>query len=690
MALNSKRPLAHRRPAYWGWLLFFVAAVLGLALLSIHLAGRYQSSKSQDELEREAKAAAEKLRSYFIDLNSSLTQQAERSAILVRGLSLSNKPPEDAANLLQNAWSGTFNSMPSLMRIELRDQSLRRLAGIDTPPPNARLRSDGDDQLMVDTRVAIELTRDRKESTFSRSYYRSFGASYGGEVVDLIVPSDSSGSAFFVFTISISRAMETALPVGFLSTYGVALADLDGSMIARTTGLLFRQSESSADIAVRIGDQGVLLRASRPLGKATDVANTQLGLLLLLCTILLASGVMLWRALSQRRRMEDSLVAETTLRRAMEDSLVTGLRARDMEGRLLYMNRAFSEMTGFDESELLGLKPPMPYWAPEGEAGYQKRYAQVLSGSIGREAFETIFMRKNGQRFPVLIHEAPLLDANGTQSGWMSSVIDISELKRAEDLNRRQQEQLQTNARMAMLGEVATVLSHEINQPLSAIQSYATASQNLLGSGHPAEAEQALSRLLQQADRAAQVVKSVGDFVQRRKLNFETIRVAETIEALRPIIQLQAKRLDVQLVCRLEKNLLIRGDRTMFEQALLNLSRNAVESMEKTPHEARILEIEACLEGHSDATISEPALHQVERAIIQVLDRGHGVPESQASQLFTAFYTTKSDGIGVGLSLTRTVAEAFGGSLTYQARPHGGSIFTLKLPISSALNTEMH
>jgi signal transduction histidine kinase len=112
--------------------------------------------------------------------------------------------------------------------------------------------------------------------------------------------------------------------------------------------------------------------------------------------------------------------------------------------------------------------------------------------------------------------------------------------------------------------------------------------------------------------------------------------------------------------------------------------------MEKTPHEARILEIEACLEGHSDATISEPALHQVERAIIQVLDRGHGVPESQASQLFTAFYTTKSDGIGVGLSLTRTVAEAFGGSLTYQARPHGGSIFTLKLPISSALNTEMH
>ncbi len=663
-----------RAPSYWGWLVFFIAAVLCLAGLSIRLAGLYQTSKTQDSIESETRAAAERLRTYFAEISRSFTQVAEKSAGTLARANPTKQSSSDAATLLNQYWSQSFTGLPALLRIELRDTDLHLLASLDSPPPNPRIPKEQSDRLLIDARVAVELVRDRKEASYSRSYYRTFGNAYGGEVIDLVIAADPQGSAFYVFTLLMSRALDSALPPGFLASYGIALADVDGTMIARPTGLLFRQADISADVPVRVGEQGLLLRASRPATASEGVASTQLSLLLILCSVLLASGVMLWRTLRQRRSVEKSLVDETTLRRAMEDSLVTGLRARDMEGRILYVNRAFTEMTGFSPEELVGIKPPMPYWAPEGEAGYQRRYAQVLSGNVGREAFETVFMRKNGERFPALIHESPLLDAQGQQTGWMSSVIDVSELKRAEDLNRRQQEQLQTNARLAMLGEVATVLSHEINQPLSAIQSYATASQNLLESGHRLEAEQALGKLLQQADRAAQVVRSVGDFVKRRNLNFEDIQVAEAIEQLRPIMQLQAKRLDVHLVCTLEKDLRIRGDRTMFEQALLNLTRNGIEAMEKTPRESRILEVLACSERDTEGHAT--------RASIQVIDRGQGVPPEQASKLFNAFFTTKKDGIGVGLSLSRTVAEAFGGSLNYQPHNESGSIFTLKLPLS--------
>jgi two-component system, LuxR family, sensor histidine kinase DctS len=663
-----------RSPSYWGWLIFFIAAVLCLAALSIRLAGLYQTSKTHDGLERETRSAAERLRTYFTDISSSFSQHAEKAAPIFSTEVFTKSRTDEASTLLAQHWSQSFANLPALLRIELRDAELNLLAGLDSPPPNPRIPKDQADRLLIDTRVAVEHVRDRKEASYSRSFYRTFGNANGGEVIDLVIAADPKGSAFYVFTLLISRALDSALPPGFLSTYGIALADVDGTMISRPTGLLFRQADISADVPVRVGEQGLILRASRPTNPSEGVASTQLSLLLILCAVLLASGVMLWRTLQQRRHIEEDLLDETTLRRAMEDSLVTGLRARDMEGRIIYVNRAFTEMTGFAPEELLGIKPPMPYWAPEGEAGYQRRYAQVLSGSVGREAFETVFMRKNGERFPALIHESPLLDAKGQQTGWMSSVIDVSELKRAEDLNRRQQEQLQTNARLAMLGEVATVLSHEINQPLSAIQSFATASQNLLSSGHPDEAEQALKKLLQQADRAAQVVRSVGDFVKRRKLTFEDIRVAETIEALRPIMQLQAKRMDVQLACTLEPNLRIRGDRTMFEQALLNLTRNAVESMEKTPHASRILQVVAISERNTDGLAT--------KASIQVIDRGQGVAPEHASKLFNAFFTTKRDGIGVGLSLSRTVAEAFGGSLSYRPNPTGGSVFTLKLPLA--------
>jgi two-component system sensor histidine kinase DctS len=168
-----------------------------------------------------------------------------------------------------------------------------------------------------------------------------------------------------------------------------------------------------------------------------------------------------------------------SFRTAMENSLVTGLRARDLEGRITYVNPAFCQIVGYPAEEIVGKLPPMPYWAPEAMAEYQTRFASVLAGKVTPQ-FETFFQRPNGERVPVLIFEAPLVDNDGKQTGWMGSILDISDRKRIEELNRQQQEKLQASARLATMGEIASMLAHELNQPLAAISSYTTGALNLI------------------------------------------------------------------------------------------------------------------------------------------------------------------------------------------------------------------
>ena len=165
---------------------------------------------------------------------------------------------------------------------------------------------------------------------------------------------------------------------------------------------------------------------------------------------------------------EAALRNEHAFRKAMEDSVQAGLRARDLEGRITYVNPAFCAMVGWSAEELTGRMPPMPYWVDEEMEATRALHDRILAGEGPRRGFEVPFRRRNGEMFPVLIHEAPLIDANGRQTGWMSSVIDISDQKRAEELARQQQERLQSTARLITMGEMASSLAHELNQPLAA------------------------------------------------------------------------------------------------------------------------------------------------------------------------------------------------------------------------------
>jgi two-component system sensor histidine kinase DctS len=181
---------------------------------------------------------------------------------------------------------------------------------------------------------------------------------------------------------------------------------------------------------------------------------------------------------------EQALRSEYAFRKAMEDSLMVGMRARDLDGRVTYVNPAFLQMVGFSAEELIGREPPMPYWAPEEMETDLLLHNKVLEGKAPHEGFEIRLMRKDGSRFDALIYEAPLIDADGRQTGWMGSIIDVTERKHAEELARQQQEKLQVTARLVTMGEMASTLAHELNQPLAAITSYNAGCLNKLESGN--------------------------------------------------------------------------------------------------------------------------------------------------------------------------------------------------------------
>jgi two-component system sensor histidine kinase DctS len=294
-----------------------------------------------------------------------------------------------------------------------------------------------------------------------------------------------------------------------------------------------------------------------------------------------------------------------------------------------------------------------------------------------REGFESVFIRQDGTRFPVLIIEAPLISVQGEQTGWMGAVIDISEQRRIEELSRASQDRLQATARLATVGEMASLLSHELNQPLAAIASYANGSLNLLKDPQAEpqtldDVHMALRRIAEQAERAGRVINSVHDFVRRRDQAREAVQPQALLDAIAPLVNLQARKLQVRVHMRVDARLpAVWCDRTMVEQVLLNLARNGMQAMDVPLCRDRVLVLQV-----------QRATPENEHAgvVFSVTDLGAGIAPDVAAQLFNPFFTTKPEGMGLGLSLCRTVIEQHGGQLEFAAHNPKGTMFRFTLP----------
>ncbi|HET7775444.1 MAG TPA: PAS domain S-box protein, partial [Azospira sp.] len=374
--------------------------------------------------------------------------------------------------------------------------------------------------------------------------------------------------------------------------------------------------------------------------------------------------------IKKRLAVEQALREEHAFRQAMEDSMIIGMRARDMEGRITYVNPAFCRMSGYSAEELVGHSPPLPYWNPDSLDTHEEQNALVLTGHAPNEGFEASIRHRDGHTVNTMVYATPLIDANGQQTGWISSVVDISERKKAQALQRQQQEKLEQTARLVTMGEMASTLAHELNQPLSAIASYTTGCLNRLESGDYTKEEitGALNKLALQAQRAGRIIRRVHDFVRRREPQRVLCTVQDIIEDSIAFIEPLARKQQVQVLRLLPPHLpKLLADPVLLGQVLINLMRNGIDAMAATPPGRRQLIVEAQL---LDDLVE-----------VCIADRGTGIAPEVAEKLFSPFFTTKTEGMGMGLNICRSVIEFHGGRLWFEPGAEGGTVFIFTLPL---------
>lgn len=662
-----------RRWLLWGALLLLVALLLGVL---VFLAREYEEARDQAAVESDAAAVASDIRSALI--RNVQTLQSLHSVV----------PTPDS---WMTPASEVLARHREMVRLEWRDNATRVIAHRNTPYMAEPFGTMGREDALPDIRQACESARRLSGPAFSPSYFWPMREGMGMEFMEMCLPVVRAGmpNGFLVATYSLPGILDELGNKDMLRGHGLAFTEADGTRLAVHSAIQGDRRVLRASTLLDLPGNSLMLQLESPrvtrsgfYGLFPNLLTAVVGALSL---ALLAVMALLGRDMRRRQRAEHNLADALAFRNAMENSLVTGLRARDMQGRVTYVNPAFCQMVGFSPEELIGTGLPAPWWPPELVDEYQQRQAIRLAGqTLPREGYESMFQRKDGTRFPVLIIEAPLIDAQGIQTGFMSAIVDMTEQRRVEDLNRTSQERLQATARLATVGEMASLLSHELNQPLAAISSYATGTLNLLDgpiAGLPqADLQLAMRRIGEQADRAGRVIKSVADFVRRREHVREAVAPSALVDAIQPLLNLQAKKqgIRLQIVVAVDCPSVL-CDRTMVEQVLLNLARNGMQAMpagDPPAHSGlRVLSVRVAL-------LRQPAAGRAHKKWVEftVTDHGEGLSQEVRDKLFTPFFTTKAEGMGLGLSLCRTVIEQHGGALVYEPAQPRGTVFRFTLP----------
>lgn len=533
----------------------------------------------------------------------------------------------------------------------------------------------------------------------------------------------------------------------------------------------------------------------------------------------------LWSVLKQmqvRQKVEADLRSETNFRNAMENSTPVGIRAHDMEKNITYVNRAFCEMTGWRHEELIGLKPPFPFWPQDRLTQITDNWNRALQSNLGlqgKRGIEGIILRKDGTQIQTRTFVAPLIDEKGIQTGWVTSLIDISEPKKireelaasqdrfvtvlegleaavsvvsidtgellfanrfyrerfgdnskghfdlaggevvhntmsqiaedsndanpgippsslyqeseseeiliseptrkwyevrrrfvpwvdghmaqlliatditirkdADELSRQQEEKMQFTSRLTTMGEMASSLAHELNQPLSAISNYCMGvSKRLKGQIDPDlnnEIQPALEKASAQALRAGTIIQRIRGFVKRSEPQRKSCNIGEIINDAVGLVEIEAHRHRLSIASSIEDNLPdVDLDPVLILQVLVNLLKNGLDSMrEAYPLSSRWSAPPVKISANLD-TSAFPAMIRIE-----VTDSGSGIAEAVVERMFEPFFSTKSDGMGMGLNICRSIIESHQGRLwakNIMDPEHtklSGCTFTILLPLES-------
>jgi two-component system, LuxR family, sensor kinase FixL len=328
-------------------------------------------------------------------------------------------------------------------------------------------------------------------------------------------------------------------------------------------------------------------------------------------------------------------------------------------------NRAFETMIGYSNAELEEMEF-VSLTHPEDRAELKRLTDDAHSGRIEHFSLRLRLLQKSG---------TPTHDQHGVPDLVIVQVEDLTAEMMAKEAERVHQDRLTHVARLSTLGEMTAAIAHEINQPLTAISMYAQSGVRMLDAGipKPERLREALEKLSAQSLRAGAVIDRVQRLVRKQESKFETVRINDLIGDILRLAESDARVNDMQIALDLARDVAeVNADPIQIQQVLLNLIRNAIDAMRSID----------CRHGRV-VTIRSRAVSGY-RVEVSVVDSGTGIADDLVAAMFTPFSTTKPNGMGMGLSICRSIIDAHGGQLSYRNNPDHGATFYFQLPIGQS------
>jgi len=371
------------------------------------------------------------------------------------------------------------------------------------------------------------------------------------------------------------------------------------------------------------------------------------------------------RLSANRERIAEEQINIRT--KAMESTFdgIFIIDAKKPDFPIIYANSSFYDLTGYSRHEVIGKN----YFLLYGYTDNSRVYDEIKQSLRQGKSFqgEMLNFKKNGEKFWSLLRITLVRDRKGTITHYVGNKTDTT-LMRQRDLEiKEQREELLHVTRVGKLAEFVSSLAHEISQPLTAILSYSQAALRLLKDREP-QVQEILQYIINDDQRAAEVIRRLRYLLKKTKPAFErldiNVLINDTVALIMPDITARNKAVKFELAANPPP---IQGDRIQLQQVLLNLISNSLEAMEsnRDAHELLI----------------RTSLKDKYTVLVEVKDSGCGIPAENMKKLFTHFFTSKTDGLGMGLSISRSIIEAHGGRLDAENNPDQGANFYFSIPI---------